>query len=309
MNIEERFKEINEDHTWRGFSSCGYGLAKQYLDKLHKNENKKPYGIFTLGKEAHRFYQTKVFPAGKFFEEFEFQTPRGPIILRNFEVMEHEQLVHFQINGIRRWSPIDTMFYFKDTDQILIVDYKTISPWGFKKIEQAKRENRLQANIYAYKYAKMSGIKCPNYMIIYINDVNWMDLKCCISKGDPIMARKTQERLRKVDHETEILADWPKAATCLNTWGYCGKYGDCMKYCLPLFEKHFGRHFKDHNEIRKYIEEVEESLKVTEAALKKAATKKKSTPKKTTKKPSKRLKDKLTQMADRADKGGMEGLI
>jgi len=68
VSIAERFEEVKGDHTFRGLSSAGYGMAKQILMKEVKHT--KPYGVFAKGTLVHELYQQKIFPEGHYFDEF-----------------------------------------------------------------------------------------------------------------------------------------------------------------------------------------------------------------------------------------------
>lgn len=257
MRIKDIASQYEDPHTWRGLSSVGYPLGRLYLMWTYGNTLEKPTGIFNIGKVIHEHYQTKVFPAGSVIddgiEEFGIYEP--------VEVVAHEVPVFLRL-GILFWSPIDTLFYLPKSDKFIIVDYKTSSqnPYSLK---EPKKMNVDQINLYSHLFkSPIREDEHPDQIIVYISKYNIYNIKAFWHKYDRELAEKSIRKLvdlANLNAGTLSLKYWHKYVPCLwDNLGFkkpCPAYCDVKDFCLQLFRDEFEQHFRDHDEVRKFMME------------------------------------------------------
>lgn len=257
LYLDNLFEQAKGYHTDRGFSTCGNTPAQQYLSKVVTTD--KPWGIFHVGTEAHKTYQQQIFPAGRVFPNSVcVESPQGVMTLKEFEIMEHEQLVMFRINGARRWSPIDTPVYFYALDEFEVWDWKTMKGNSFKRyLKKAKPENREQANLYAVRWGSAWKINVPRYRLWYINKDDWSDVKCFVYDTDVALAKHTLTKIQtaaKMIMGDKSCGKWSTNATCLWTNKWCDKYCDYRKRCMQMYSAEYHTDFTWPKEVRNYQE-------------------------------------------------------
>jgi hypothetical protein len=257
LTLSDLFERAKGEHTSRGFSTCGQTPAQQYLSKVVPTD--KPWGIFHVGTEAHKTYQLQIFPAGLVVEDtLNVESPQGVMWLKDFEIMEHEQLVMFPINGVRRWSPIDTPVYFYNEDAFEVWDWKTIKGNSFTRyLKTAKPENREQANLYAIRWGQAWKIPVPRYRIWYINKDDWSQVKCFMYPTDLALAKHSLQKLQtaaKMLQGDKSCGPWSQNATCLWTNKWCDKYCNYRKKCMQMYSAEYKHDFTWPKEVRNYQE-------------------------------------------------------
>ena len=248
MNLYDVFAQAQEPHTWRGFSGGGAPLAKQIGYKLKWN-SKKPFGIFASGTMIHQLYQETLFKAGMKFDEIPEWGIHEP-----FEIVGHEQVVYAMINWEMRWSPIDTVVYYPETEEFEIWDWKSMG-YGFKSLCAAKPENIRQVNFYVENFP-MDNVRGGR--LIYVNTFNTMETKSYTFDYDVALAKLFSMQLTEVDKfaQNPSADDWHCKTPCLFDNGYskpCPAYCGIEEYCLELFRGEFDRDFADHKSVRRYL--------------------------------------------------------
>ena len=229
-----------EPHGTRGLSSCGLGAGNQILNKRYPDPDALPYGIFQIGKEGHRYFQTHVFRDGEIIYDLDLPTADGKIEhFDKIEIMGHEQDVYLMIGKTLRKSPMDTVILNHDTGEFEIWDYKFKGPYTFKPLKQMELANMEQVNLYANVFQKMLAATTPykisTVRVLYVMANNWSIVKLTTSIVSPRQFALTLNRLNIVDQELkeEELSGkrWLELIDECISWKWC-KYCKHQNTCL-----------------------------------------------------------------------------
>jgi len=236
--IPEVCANVKGPHTWRGLSKIGYGMAKRIL--MARFPKAKPDGVFAKGSGAHAFYQQTMFPEGTTFKEGLTVTGMDncPMQIPPFEVVGHEQYVFIAIGGVMRWSPIDTLVYYPDTNTFGVWDYKSKKNGKYGKktvfddyLTEPDAEHMLQVQLYLDRFT--DGV-APTGHIFYIDNDDWSHVKVAEVEADPPAVQEAiskEERVALFD-EGE---NWLDVIDCLHSkWcekGYCDWQAECLARC------------------------------------------------------------------------------
>lgn len=253
MNVVDIIKMHQEPHSSRGLSSCGYGAAKQILDKKYKDFDSLPHGVFEKGKAGHLFFQEKIFRDGEIFKNLTVETMEGhPELIGNIEILGHEQNVYLNVDSGKnyRYSKIDTMVY-NQAGWFEVWDYKFKSFFTFKKTKPAQ-ENIEQVNLYCF----LSPVPVRKGRLFYVYDSDWTKLKVYTFEPSKKLFNHTIGKLNTVSRELANEGgsglNWSELTKECLYWDWC-KYCKHQNLCLENFGDEFGKVFMSHDKVRKFM--------------------------------------------------------
>lgn len=237
------FLNQTEDESYHlrgGWSSVGSCVGKQILDKIHKTPF-GGHGFVTPGSAAHEFWQSRL--------------KSGMIAFDHFLIIGHEQYVFLlRKDKPNRQSPIDTLVFNLKSNQYEVWDYKSIG-YITTVMKKPLEKNVIQLNLYSHLLKDMLKLGYyPKCRLIYIDKINWENIKIHSWTGTKSLALRAIERIEWIEKGVEDFewakSNWERLTDGLNHWSqtkrpyrtdckYCEHNYECLKYLGDCWDLKF----------------------------------------------------------------------